>query len=237
MARFIPSIFYSGLTGYEKKSLTLYDVNQLKAIAKKYGLKGYSRLTKNQLVLTIQSSKEFQRARPKPKAPQQPSTVIQQIDLTIAERITKNASGSKKSRDWYANELMNELSQYGETRFPKIGELCFFYYSAKWADKYPWWDRRPLVYIMDIQEDRLFGANLHYLNPDYRDAVAGSLINKKGAYLPEKTIHSYLFSGLGDIFIVPFNSKEWAEISLLPTEYFVDKYGNKVESQRVWDSP
>lgn len=239
---FSRSKFYSRLTGYEKKNLSSYDVSQLRAIAKTYGIKRYSRLTKDQLISTIQSNRSYQKANPNPsprkeRISQDPSVITQKIDFTIAERIIQNASGSPKTRDWYANELMNELSEYGEIRFPKVGELCFFYYSAKWADKLPWYDRRPLVYIMDIQGDRLFGANLHYLNPDYRDAVAGSLINKKEAYLPEKTLHSYLFSGLSDIFIVPYSSKEWAEISLLPTEQFVDKYGNKVESQRVWDSP
>lgn len=241
MARFSPSRFYSALTGHEKKDLKLYDVQQLKAIAKRYSIPGYSRLTKKQLISEIEANKKFQETKPtttrRIPPPPQASTVTQSEDLTIAERVIKESGGFAKSKDWYANELMNELSKYGEIRFPKVGDLCFFYYSAAYPDRYPWYDRRPLAYILEIQEDRMLGANLHYLNPDYRDAVAGSLINKKGAYMPDKTLHTYLFSGLGDIFIVPPDSKEWAEISLLPTEYFVDKYGNKVESQRVWDAP
>ena len=86
---------------------------------------------------------------------------------TIGGRIIERArQASSTDADWYANELYTELSEVAETRFPEIGELCFFSYSAAYPEKYPHYDRRPLVYIMDYQEDKLLGANLHYLNPD-----------------------------------------------------------------------
>ena len=58
--------------------------------------------------------------------------------MSIGERIREKASGVPSTDpDWYANELYAELSEVGETRFPEIGELCFFSYSAAYSEKYP----------------------------------------------------------------------------------------------------
>ena len=156
---------------------------------------------------------------------------------TIGGRIKQRAKETPNTdSNWYANELYAELSQIADTRLPEIGELCFFSYTAAYPDKYPHYDRRPLVYIMDYQEDKLLGANLHYLNPDYRDGVARGLINKVSARLPAKTLHRYFFTNIGDIFIIPPSADEWASVAELVTENFVNKYGRKVELQKVWDS-
>ena len=157
--------------------------------------------------------------------------------MTIGEDIRERARGvANTGPDWYANELYAELSNVAETRFPEIGELCFFSYTAQFPDKYPYYDRRPLVYVMDFQEDKLLGGNLHYLNPDYRDGIAKSLINKVGAILPKKTLHRYFFSNIGDIFIIPPDPEEYASIAQLVTENFSNKYGQKVSPENAWDS-
>ena len=157
--------------------------------------------------------------------------------MTIGEDIRERALGvANTGPDWYANELYAELSNVAETRFPEIGELCFFSYTAQFPDKYPYYDRRPLVYVMDFQEDKLLGGNLHYLNPDYRDGIAKSLINKVGAILPKKTLHRYFFSNIGDIFIIPPDPEEYASVAQLVTENFSNKYGQKVSPQKAWDS-
>ena len=157
--------------------------------------------------------------------------------MTIGEDIRERARGvANTGPDWYANELYAELSTVAETRFPEIGELCFFSYTAQFPDKYPYYDRRPLVYVMDFQEDKLLGGNLHYLNPDYRDGIAKSLINKVGAILPKKTLHRYFFNNIGDIFIIPPDPEEYASVAQLVTENFSNKYGQKVSPQKAWDS-
>ena len=157
--------------------------------------------------------------------------------MTIGEDIRERARDvANTGPDWYANELYAELSNVAETRFPEIGELCFFSYTAQFPDKYPYYDRRPLVYVMDFQEDKLLGGNLHYLNPDYRDGIAKSLINKVGAILPKKTLHRYFFNNIGDIFIIPPDPEEYASIAQLVTENFSNKYGQKVSPQKAWDS-
>ena len=157
--------------------------------------------------------------------------------MTIGEKIRERAQGvAITGPDWFANELYTELSEVAEVRLPEIGELCFFSYTAQFPDKYPFYDRRPLVYVMDFQEDKLLGGNLHYLNPDYRDGVAKGLINRVGAILPKKTLHRYFFSNIGDIFIIPPDPEEYESVAQLVTENFSNKYGQKVSPQKAWDS-
>ena len=157
--------------------------------------------------------------------------------MTIGERIRDRARvEANASPDWYANELYTELSAVAETRFPEIGELCFFSYTASFPEKYPFYDRRPLVYVMEFQQDKMLGGNLHYLNPDYRDGVAKGLANKTSLILPKKTLHRYFYSNIGDIFIIPPDPDEYESVAQLVTENFSDKYGKKVTPQKAWDS-
>ena len=90
---------------------------------------------------------------------------------------------------------------------------------------------------MDRNKGIFLGSNLHYLNPQYRGGVAQSYINKFGfVNAPKKTLHNYLFSNvMSDMFIVP--EKDWRDVSLLPTEKFVDKRGQPVFKTKVWDAP
>ena len=157
--------------------------------------------------------------------------------MTIGERIREKAQGSADlSPDWYANELYSELSEVAEVRLPEIGELCFFSYTAQFPDKYPFYDRRPLVYVMEYQNDKLLGGNLHYLNPSYRGEIARGLVNKVGSILPKKTLHRYFISNMGGTFIIPPDPEEYKSIAELVTEKFFDKYGQKTSPQKAWDS-
>ena len=157
--------------------------------------------------------------------------------MTIGEDIRERAQSSGDlTSDLYANELYSELSQVSDNRFPEIGELCFFSYSAAFPDKYPFYDRRPLVYVMDFQGDKMLGGNLHYLNPSYRGGIAQSLANKVGAILPKKTLHRYFIRNMGDAYIIPPDPEEYKSIAELVTEKFSDKYGQKTSPQKAWDS-
>jgi hypothetical protein len=164
----------------------------------------------------------------------------------IAEEVRKQAGKKYRSIDWWTNTLMNELRNYqqknineADTYFIVPGDLVFFLYNAKYPQRYEYWDMHPLSYIIEVnpREGSFLGANLHYLNPQYRGGVAESFLNKEGIVnAPKKTLHKYLFSGvMSDFFKVP--EKDWREVSLLPTEKFVDKRGQPVFKTRVWDAP
>lgn len=161
--------------------------------------------------------------------------------MSISDEILKSASKKNKSADWYVNELMNKLSQVqkpdineSDTRGLSVGSLYFFQYIAQYSNKLPFWDRNPLVYVFEIQNDHFIGCNLHYINKSYRDSVAKSLINKRETVnVPRTSIHRYLFSGVVSSFLkVP--KEEWVSISLLPTEKFTDGRGQSFPKHKVW---
>jgi len=164
----------------------------------------------------------------------------------IAESIINSAGKKYRSTSWWTNSLMNELRNYQtkntsqlDTFFIEPGDLVFFMYSAAYPQRYDYWDQHPLSYIIEVnpRQGWFFGSNLHYLNPQYRGGIAESYLNKEGIVnAPKKTLHRYLFSGvMTDFFKIPKN--EWREISLLPTEKFVDKRGQPVFKTKVWDAP
>jgi len=160
----------------------------------------------------------------------------EEASKTIGRRIMDRA-GQGKDPNWYANELFTELQAYNTT--PTIGALCFFSYNASRPDRYPFYDRRPLAYIVDISESRILGANLHYLNPALRGQLAASLINKKQVDFSigySKLIHSYLPSNMGDLYSVPVDGNEWNDVAELVTENFVNKSGIFVTPETAWDS-
>ncbi len=236
------------LTGINPKTRKYYHTKyELTEIARNLGLRNYSKYNQKQLAEYIETSQQYQRSsharqvgitpkvRTLPELSKEDIFEVGARYKTIGERIKERAEGPEDA-DWYANELFAELNEYGEQRFPKLGEMCFFSYDAAYPEQYPWYDTRPLVYVLEYQEDKLLGANVHYLNPDYRDAVAGSLINKYGQRLPKKTIHSYFFSNMGDTYVLPPASAEYASVAELITEKFVDKYGKYVDPHMVWDS-
>jgi len=236
--------------GKNRIPLERHDTDELKAIAKYIGLRGYSKLNKEDLLLIIKLNPKYEKSyHPKTlKRVQSYEEVQKTIDLydeeedyiedtTIEERIIEKAIGKPNTNaDWYASQLYSELeSVAAEQRLPSIGEFCFFSYSAAYPDRYKYYDQRPLTYILEYQEDKILGANVHYLNPSYRDSVATSLLNKGGlAYVPKKTLHSYFISNMDNLFIIP--DRELEGIARLVTERFVDRDGVKVELQMVWDS-
>ena len=247
-----------GFYGLKNKKLT--DINprtrkyyhtkyELSEIARNLGLKNFSKYNQKDLAEYIESSDLYRRSshakqvgikstrkvRTLPELSKDDIFEVGPGYKTIGERIKERAEGLE-SADWYASELLSELSEYGEKRYPKLGEMCFFSYNAAYPEQYPYYDTRPLVYVLEYQEDKLLGANVHYLNPSYRGAIAGSVINKYGARLPKKTIHSYFFTNMGEVHVLPPASAEYASVAELVTESFVDKYGTYVEPHTVWDS-
>lgn len=165
----------------------------------------------------------------------------------ISDEIKKRAeTRGKKSTNWFTNQLLNELEQFqkkninqADTYFITPGDLIFFMYSAKFPQKYKFWDQHPLVYVIEVVPSKglFLGSNVHYLNPSYRTAYVKSYLNKKGTInAPRKTLKNYLFANVTtDLYKIP--EEDWVGVSLLPTERFVNKRGTRVANQNVWDYP
>lgn len=105
----------------------------------------------------------------------------------IAEGI-KNASNAEKSRksvSWFVKKI-NSLSA-GMTREALreaqgrqrertfIGEMVFFAYDAKGKDTLPFFDRFPLVVVIEPYSDGFLGLNLHYLGLGERRVLLDAL--------------------------------------------------------------
>ena len=160
------------------------------------------------------------------------------ISYTIMERANQT---SNTDADWYAKELSSELSLAGRemgVNELRPGDFVFFGYNARYAERYPYYDRRPLAFILDMKGDKMLGCNVHYLNPDIRDSFAQTMINKTAIQVPgpfKKTLHSYFYSNIsGIVYSIPEN--EYGDIARLVTENFVDPDGMSVDINAVWDS-
>lgn len=74
-----------------------------------------------------------------------------------------------------ANQIKKETGR--NTNKFLIGGLYFFYYSAKHADRLPYWDAFPLVLPLERYKDGFLGLNLHYLPPRIRAGFMDKLMN------------------------------------------------------------
>ena len=159
------------------------------------------------------------------------------IAYNIMERANKTSSTDP---DWYANELRSELSLAGAEMNVdqiRVGNFLFFGYTARFEERYPYYDRRPLAYILEMKNDKMLGCNVHYLNPDIRDGFAQSMLNKSAIQVPSvfsKTIHSYFYTNISGVYRIP--DGEYGDIARLVTEDFVDSDGEKYDINAVWDS-
>ena len=160
----------------------------------------------------------------------------------IVEDIKEQAAGGRRDGAWYINALSNALSKVQnidvstqDTGGISVGDLFFFSYSPSFPERYEFWDTQPLAVALTFYRDGFLGCNLHYVNPDYRDSVAVSLLNSGGgASVPKNTIHKYLYSGIGNLQKVP-RSEDWGEIAKFPTEQFIQQNGMRYPKTRAFN--
>tara|TARA_B100000427_G_scaffold308917_1_gene297506 strand:+ start:370 stop:1116 length:747 start_codon:yes stop_codon:yes gene_type:complete len=231
------AFFYSQLDGTRKK-LERYTLDELRGINLYYKepWSKISKLKKDQLITNIRGLKGYiDNIKP------QTETVE---ELTIAEKIIIRAGGKDQDKDWYADQLFTELNNYGVEAVNSSdvppGKLCFFNYSAKWPERYKWYDKRPLAYILEQKGDRMLGANFHYLRPAYASSLVRSVLNKDNIIygaMPPKTLHTYLHSNTAGVYVIPEVMQEYIGITNLATWKFVTGDGlNFVDEETVWDS-
>jgi hypothetical protein len=79
-----------------------------------------------------------------------------------------------KRPDRIATSISRE--QLRQTNMVKIGMLYFFYYDPKTKADLPYWDRFPLVLVLEKYDDGFLGLNLHYLPVKYRVAFLQKLM-------------------------------------------------------------
>ena len=168
---------------------------------------------------------------------------------------------SKKSLEWLANRIAeiknpgaipNGLSReaYRQTTGFRLGGMYCFYYDPKTKDKLDYYDRFPMVLVLDRYTDGFLGLNLHYLPFQYRIAFLGKLmkfadLNDAGeierlrvtydiltaskslkAFKP--CLKRYLTSHIQSK-ILAIQSNEWDIAAFLPIQQF-----KKASAAKVW---
>lgn len=188
------------------------------------------------------------------------------IYTTLVKQATKSGlditDRSKKSITWLRQKY-NEISKNSvrttnfineserKRNIGKVGRMYMFVYDPKGKDTLPFYDRFPLIYMVEPAEGGFYGINLHYLPPILRaklmDALYETQVNGvvgnettrlKISYQILKAaarfrwfkpcFKHYLFQHMRSKFIyVP--PEEWDMTVFLPTEQF-----KKATREQVW---
>jgi hypothetical protein len=168
---------------------------------------------------------------------------------------------SKKSLEWLANriaEIKNpgaiprgiSRETYRQTTGFRLGGMYCFYYDPKTKEKLDYYDRFPMVLVLDRYTDGFLGLNLHYLPFQYRIAFLGKLmkfadLNDAGEIERLKVTYDILtaskslkafkpclkryLTGHIQSKILAIQSNEWDIAAFLPLQQF-----KKASAAKVW---
>jgi hypothetical protein len=168
---------------------------------------------------------------------------------------------SKKSLEWLANRIAeiknpgaipNGLSReaYRQTTGFRLGGMYCFYYDPKTKEKLDYYDRFPMVLVLDRYTDGFLGLNLHYLPFQYRIAFLGKLmkfadLNDAGEIERLRVTYDILtaskslkafkpclkryLTGHIQSKILAIQSNEWDIAAFLPLQQF-----KKASAAKVW---
>ena len=148
------------------------------------------------------------------------------------------------------NTIKGEVSRNKQPGQLRIGMLYCYYYDPKTKDDLPYWDRFPMVLILEKYNDGFLGLNLHYLPVRYRVAFLQKLM-KYAQLTPEQDIRRmrisydilqstrrfaefrpclkrYLYSHLRSR-ILMIEPNEWDVATMLPIQQF-----RGAKPQKVW---
>ena len=182
--------------------------------------------------------------------------------LSAEKSATETRLLSKQSIQWLMNKIatLRNLSsvptaiskeKFRQTNQFKLGRLYFFSYDPKGKDDLPYYDKFPLVLVLEKYNDGFLGLNLHYLPIRYRVAFLGKLLefasmNDKDEITRIRItydilnatkrlkefrpcIKQYLMSNVKSK-ILAVEPHEWEVATFLPIHQF-----KKAKPQKVWE--
>jgi hypothetical protein len=170
--------------------------------------------------------------------------------------------GSKESREWFRSkattvgrvninaEMQNKARLSTVIGKTDIGRMYHFFYDPKTKETLPYYDKFPLIFVVERYDDGFLGINLHYLPPLYRAQLMDALYSieitqnapdakklklsynilksaSKFKYF-KPCVKRYLFSQVRSRYLyIP--ETEWDIALTLPTERF-----SKSNKRAVW---
>ena len=171
---------------------------------------------------------------------------------------TMRVSGKKVSvsdaQKWY-KQLIKTSSFHskkkgkigGKTNRVRPGDFITFVYDAKGKDTLEYWDKQPMILVVDVMSDGFRGLNFHYLPAKIRITLLEALLSKQtgkdekarvrvsydmlrgaGKYKFFKpTFKRYLLGHVKrPMILIP--ESDWLFASMLPTQRFVGASRQKV---------
>ena len=163
------------------------------------------------------------------------------------------AKQAKKSVAWFKQKVGESAKGFKKRAVLKPGKMFTFGYDAKFKAILPYWDKFPLIIVLDVYKDGFMGLNFHYLHPVERNKFLTKIMKfatQKGE--PEdmtdkarfnvswdairniknadKMIHKYLYGHVRTSLLeAPPN--EWENVIFLPYQKFVGASAKSVWSK------
>lgn len=170
--------------------------------------------------------------------------------------------GSIEARDWFRDRassvsnvntkalVRDQKRTYTSIRGADVGRMYMFFYDPKTKETLPYYDRFPMIFVVNKVPGGFHGLNLHYLPPTYRARLMDALYSvskKDGARDSEKLQMSYnllksasRFSYFKPCYKHYLNShvrsrmlyvpsEEWDIALMLPTQRF-----RKAGTSKIW---
>ena len=171
------------------------------------------------------------------------------------QRVLDETRGQERSVSWFrkkirefgaptSTELVRESKR---SNTPFHGRLNMFFYSPKYKDKLPYYDRFPLVLPLERYSGGFMGINMHYLPIPLRTRLLDKLYEfssndkfdettrltatynrVRNIPLVKPTLHKYLYNFVESPFR-RIDADEFIVAALLPVQRF-----SKASSRKVW---
>ena len=168
--------------------------------------------------------------------------------------------GTKRSLDWFREKVtaMTQVSRQKlltddalkQVNAPLVGRMFMYFYDPKHKKTLPFYDKFPLIIMVDKAPGGFYGLNLHYLNPRLRAKFFDKLLEYSNNNKYDKTTRlklSYqLLKGASKLSafkpcykryltkhiksqISEVSASEWEIAIFLPTEQF-----QKSSKDSIW---
>lgn len=168
------------------------------------------------------------------------------IQQQFGVKPTTAARNTRRSAAWLQNKIKKVDPKLLTTR-PLLGHMYLFSYDPKYKNTLPFYDRHPLIFVIEKYPGGFLGLNLHYLPPKLRLILLNKLTQfkvgtgeraklqlryntLKGATslkMVKPTIHRYLTSHMRSK-MVAIPEEEWEEVVMLPVARFVGSTNTSV---------
>ena len=169
-----------------------------------------------------------------------------QAELTssvLSSKKVSKAKQEKKSVAWFKRKVGESAKGFKKKGKLTPGKIYTFGYDAKYKEVLPYWDKFPLIVVLDAYRDGFLGLNFHYVSPidrmvffkkllkfatqhgEVETMTASAKFNVswdavRNVRHADKMIHKYLYGHVRTSLLeAPPN--EWENVIFLPYQKFV----------------